>query len=488
MFSIFGGYATSEETIPIKESRVPPEQLVLNEVGQYFGMRRFHVGIITSGILLGLVPGILNGASPYIVDSVAEEFGVGDAAASLVSTSILGGSILGVIVTSRWSDMIGRKRVLMLLTAIAVLGCQLHFFIPHSDYGFVMLVILRALLGIPYGGLIIIVVPYVLEFCGDDIRGLAGTSLNLSFAAAAFLAICGVQIVGIDNWRRCLALVPVIPCFVAFVFLGLMPESPRWLFVAGRKKEGQKVVDSVFESRPIIGWAYVGKAPTVIVEKMESKDTSVEAYHELFSPELRSTTIVAIVLYFCLATGSNTMFTWGPTIVNQVAGQEVGLWVFKAQQFVSITGTFIAMYLLDRAGRRFTLAVAYFCCSLVCVCLALASLLQSYHTPLVGALWLINALSGDVLWASLCAYLAEAFPTVLRSTGSGFAALGGRIGSVVVPFALGPLVHHQVVFALCIMAWLAVIGAAWSLKIPKEMACKAMEDGYGYPGGSWSTL
>lgn len=478
MFSVLGGDATKEEETPIKESQVPPKELVLNELGQYFGIRRFHVAVIACGMLMAVAPGSVICGSPYVLDDVAQEFGLGDSEASLVTTSIILGSIIGMLVTSRWFDMFGRRRVLMILISSLLLGCLLHLFIPHGDYGFIMLVTLRALIGFPYGGLMALSVPYVMEFCGDNFRGFASTIVNFGWALAGVWAISGVEMFGSNNWRLCMAWVPLIPCLVALAWLACLPESPRWLFVRGHDKEGQEVVDRVFESRPIVGWAYVGKAPSVIGGELEHQNTSMEAYHEMVSPKLRCTTIVCIVMYFTLCTGANCMFTWGPTILNRAAGQKVGLWVFKVEQAFKVLGNFIAMYMLDRAGRKFTLAVAYFSSFAIVIGLALASLLQSFHVPLVQALWLTMHIFSDAMWVGLGTYIAEAFPTMLRGTASGFTMFAGRIGGVAVPFAIGSLVHHQIGSALCIVGGLYLSGAVCSVKIPQEMAGKAMDDGY----------
>lgn len=480
MFARIHGDATKEEVVPIKESHVPPKQLELTDLGQYFGLRYFHARLVICGILLSTTPGVINGACPYLLSTIRDEFGVGDAAASLVSTSILLGSFVGVLVTTRWSDLMGRKRVLMILAFIAILGCLLHLLIPHTDYGFFLLVTLRILIGIPYGGLIIIVIPYVLEFCADNIRGSVGTALNLGFSIASIWSICSVEVLDKDNWRLCMALIPVIPASLALGFLACMPESPRWLFTMGRQEEGQVIIDGIFESIPITGKAYVGKAPTVIGDNLagSQEESSMDAYRELFSPALRSTTIVTSVLYFCIACSCNSLWAWGPTIMNRVAGQTVGLWVFQVQQIFSVIGTFIAMWLLDRAGRRFVLGVGFGWSILITVCMALVSLLESCHQPIVCALWLSLELAHGALFASLCAYMAEAFPTVLRGTGSGFAAVGGRIGSVVIPSVLGPLFNHKIFAGLCIVAGLFSVGALFSVKIPREMAGQAMDDDY----------
>lgn len=323
-------------------------------------------------------------------------------------------------------------------------------------------------------------IPYVMEFCADNIRGSVGTALSLSWPIAVVIAIFGLEVMdGKNNWRECLALIPVIPCSLALCLLICMPESPRWLFIAGRQEEGQILVDNIFESRPVVGWAYIGKAPTVVVEKdAGSEETIAEPYSELWSPSMRSITIVTSGLYICLASASNCIWTWGPTILSIAAGREIDLWVFQIAEVFSAVGIIVAILLLDAMGRMSLLCIAYFTCALICVFLALGGLVNNLFVPFAIMMYFVLSMSNGILWASVCTYMSEAFPTVLRSTGCGVAAFGGRIGSVVVPFAIGPLLRVNLLLGLGILAVLYLVGSAFTFKIPREMACQAMYDKY----------
>merc|ERR1719487_2855825 len=113
----------------------------------------------------------------------------------------LGGSV-GVVVGGWLGDRMGRRYVVAWSLVMTVVFAGLHVAIPHGG-SFVVMLALRALLGVPYGILAVIIVPYMIEFFSDDVRGCAACGINLGWPLGN---VFGIQMTNFarGSWRVCL--------------------------------------------------------------------------------------------------------------------------------------------------------------------------------------------------------------------------------------------------------------------------------------------
>jgi len=82
-----------------------------------------------SGGLYGYDTGIISGA----LLQIAPEFGLGDTAKSLVTASILAGAVIGALACSALSERIGRRRTLLMIAAVFVVGALGAALAPSAD-------------------------------------------------------------------------------------------------------------------------------------------------------------------------------------------------------------------------------------------------------------------------------------------------------------------------------------------------------------------
>ncbi|XP_047340206.1 sugar transporter ERD6-like 8 [Impatiens glandulifera] len=139
------------------------------------------------------------------------------------------GAILGAITCGNIADFLGRKGAMRISAFVCILGWIAIYMAVES----VMLDFGRFLSGYGIGVFSYVVPVYIGEITPTSLRGgLASANQLLIVIGLGSSYILGAFI----SWRM-LALTGIIPCM--FVFLGLffVPESPRWLLMAGRSED-----------------------------------------------------------------------------------------------------------------------------------------------------------------------------------------------------------------------------------------------------------
>lgn len=448
-----------------------PRHIYLTELGLYYGFRFFHIWLLFAAPLSQLPAACIIGTSPYLLSSIQDEFAVSDDKASLIHTGVLLGSLPGVVLCGRMCDKFGRKSTIMACAALITGLNLLCLLIPRKDSGgFAYLVALRILLGFPYGGLLTLVLPYLIEFVCDRMRGALAVLIGLTWSFGVLFAISMVGYFGTESWRECFALTPIIPCSVSLLAVSTLPESPRWLRVARTPERAQLALDTVFASQPVLGTAYVGKAPEVQMQETDDKEEDVWNFRgvlkELFGPQLLQITIITSLTYAVVASCGNTMSTWSPRILELVSGKEPGLTIFSHGEVLSQIVLVVTALTVDFVGRRFYI---WSCFLLIISSLAALSAVTTLASA--KAVWLTFHGGSTALWATLTAYMTEAFPTSVRGSAVGMTMVLGRLLSVLLPMLVGWLFNATSIDAILLgFAACYLVGFLVSLFIPEETA------------------
>ena len=97
-----------------------------------------------AGFLYGYDTGIISGA----ILQIRKDFGVGDGWQQAISAGILLGAVIGALVGARLCERFGRKRTILVISAVFVAGTLACSFSPNE----LMLALSRVLLGAAVGG------------------------------------------------------------------------------------------------------------------------------------------------------------------------------------------------------------------------------------------------------------------------------------------------------------------------------------------------
>ncbi|MBS0011485.1 MAG: MFS transporter, partial [Bacteroidales bacterium] len=167
-------------------------------------------------------------------------------------------------------------------------------------------------------------------------------------------------------WRWMLGL-ETLPALMYFIFLLGVPESPRWLAMKGREKEALNILTRVADTQQ------ANRVLAALKENLETdKIRKSVPLTELFKPALRLVLLIGIVIAITQQiTGINAVFFYAPMIFEQTGiGTDAS---FSQAILVGLTNlafTVLAMYLIDRIGRKFLLVIGL---SGIVVCMSLLS-------------------------------------------------------------------------------------------------------------------
>ncbi len=332
------------------------------------------------------------------------------------------GTVAGSILWGALADKIGRRRSFFWCVLLFTVFTAVTVLTPER--GWIMLAVLRILVGMGVGGLNITSIPYVQEFVPAKRRGLLAGLASVFIPLGLLLGAQAQQWLGeLIGWRGLIALgaVPVL----LLLWLRQMPESPRFLQTTGRADE----------AKAAYAWALhepvdrVGTLPEVET----SEKSSFGVVFRKYPKELAIITLGS----FSFILGSFTVQSWGQTLLKDGFGFSAAMVgaLFTIVSVLDMVGRLGSAWLADRIGRRYVMLSFGLLGALGCVIAALA---EDPWVFFVGILVVMTF--GDGAFGILNAFGAEQFPNEARSTGLGLGYGIGAMAKVVGPFLMGALI------------------------------------------------
>lgn len=378
---------------------------------------RFHYVLLAASCLTYLFAAMNTVLIAPVLDLIAKEFSLGTLKLGWLISSLYLGMLLGALSWGRLADMIGRKRAIILTTAI-------HSVFTGSSAlvkDFAAFLILRFLAGYGLGGVLPLPGVYISEYVPAPYRGRFVGTVETSWVWGALLAAgLGLLIAPGYGWRRLFltAYVPIalIPFLALFV-----PESIRYLEERGRREEAEEILRRV----GLLKGAVEAKEGTAQVRRASFK--------ELFSPAYLKRTILLWILWFVLVYTYHGVFIWLKGFFVKTGVVKEPLLFYFIATLAQIPGYYSATFLLDRVGRLPVLLIYLTMAGVACFFFNFA------HDWL--SVLLVSCVIGFFnlgAWAGLYTYTPELYPTRIRGLGSGTSASFGRLGG----FLQGPLTGH----------------------------------------------
>ena len=397
------------------------------------------------GLLYGIDVGIIAGAFPYLKATSGLDAGQ----LSFVVAAVLLGSAVSTLGAGMLSDWMGRKKLM------AASGLLFVVSIPMIalSHGYGPLVLGRLLQGVS-GGLVGVVIPlYLAECLGSKNRG-KGTGvfqwmLVFGFVVAAIVALyfsytvakaaslgdpAKLFAVNDSAWRS-IFWVSLPPGILFVIGSLLVAESPRWLFLRGRKDEARRaLLRSRDEAQADLEMREM--EVNAAAEKAKSSSGAGGARESLLSRRYVVPFVLACVILACnQATGINSVIGYNADIFIQSGLSDVqahyGNLIFTLVNFFA---TMVAVMLVDRKGRKFllTIGTAGIIASLVVVGL----LFRRTERLRVDTREAVQAAVGPGQGARIV-FNAESANKLLATAGDAGAALMGRPLTLSVIYSYG---------------------------------------------------
>ncbi|QDH17643.1 sugar porter family MFS transporter [Swingsia samuiensis] len=300
------------------------------------------LGILAAlaGLMFGLDTGVVAGALPFI----ATDFHASDALQGWIVSSMMAGAAFGSLIAGRVSARFGRTGA-MLFAAILFLAGTLFCACATLPS---ILIIGRIFLGFAVGIAAFAAPLYISEITVESARGAMISFYQLMVSLGIFLAFISDSLLASGgHWRWMLGIMAV----PAIIFLGIvliLPHSPRWLMMRGKKDHARRVLKSLRSDEEV--------AEAELADIQARLQKSSDAGWRLFksNPNFRRTVFLGILLQVMQQlTGINALLYYAPRVFQAAHfGTNAAIWATTLVGLVNMTLTGVAIMCVDKWGRR----------------------------------------------------------------------------------------------------------------------------------------
>jgi sugar porter (SP) family MFS transporter len=396
--------------------------------------------------MFGFDIAIISGAVPFI----QPYFGWNELQLGWGVSSLLVGAIIGAFGSGILSDIFGRKKVLIFVALFFAVSCSFTA-LASSSFIFISA---RLFGGLAVGAASVLSPMYVAEVAPPKNRGMLVSVYQLAIVLGILCSYTiNYGLHNIDNNWRWMFATGIIPSVLFFVGLFFIPESPRWLYKAGRQIDSLKVLKR-------IGGESLAKVEIQqIAESLQGNSGAVSS-GELFKPSVRKVMIIGFFLaVFVQISGINTVIDYAPKILL-AAGVEINNALLQTSLvgFINFIFTFVAILFIDKLGRRSLYLIGSMGMVITLIMLAI-----SFYLKMEGIFTLICILMfiaffasciGPVFWT----LLSEIFPNKIRGKALAFASFTQWIFNFLVvllfPHFLASLGGAKTFLFLAVMSFL----------------------------------
>jgi len=317
------------------------------------------------GLLFGYDWVVIGGAKPFY----EPYFGITDETPVLrgwAQSSALMGCLVGAVLSGIISDKSGRKRLLILsgfLFTISAVGTAFAKI-------FLFFNVFRIIGGIGIGLASNLSPMYIAEISPARMRGrfvsINQLTIVIGILAAQIIKMLIARAVPegasteyiLNSWNgqygwRWMFGAETVPASLFFLLMFFVPESPRWLVKYGRDKPAARILSRVGGSQ------YADFGIKDIKKTLASEEIAKVNFRDLAEPKLRRIVMLGIFLavlqQWC---GINVIFNYAQEVFA-AAGYGVSGILFNIviTGMVNLIFTFVAIYTVDRFGRRILMLI-----------------------------------------------------------------------------------------------------------------------------------
>jgi SP family arabinose:H+ symporter-like MFS transporter len=423
------------------------------------------------GLLFGFDTAVVSGAVGFMEEHFyLSKLQVGWAVSSLIIGCIVGAAMSGIL-----GDRFGRKKVLI-SAAILFIISSIGTAIPESFSGFI---IARIIGGIGIGITSTLCPLYNAEIAPAKYRGRLVALNQLAIVSGIFLTYfvnvwisgSGDEAWGVTSAWRWMFGVGAVPGLLFLILLFFVPESPRWLIKQGRAAESLPILLKIH------GEELAKKEVIDIKQSFEEESGSIR---QLFSPGLRIALLVGVGLAVLQqVTGINAVMYYAPEIFKATgAGTNSSLIQTILVGFINFLFTIVALWLIDKVGRKALLLVGT---ASMAICLLVIGF--AFHTgnaagPLVLVFILLYVASfaislGPVVWV----IISEIFPNRIRGKATAIAAMMLWAADYLVSQTFPPLLSSAgPASTFWIYGSMALIALLFTWRVVPETKGKSLEE------------
>lgn len=456
---------------------------------------------ILGGLLFGYDTAVISGAEKGLEAFflTATDFQYDKLMHGLTSSSALIGCVIGSAISGYCANRLGRRNslrfasVLFFLSALGSYYPEFLFFeYGKADYSLLIAFNLYRVLGGIGVGLASAVCPmYIAEIAPSHLRGtlvscnqfaiifgmlivyfvnylilgdhqqpiLIKDSLTGAFTVSSQSDMWTVY----EGWRY-MFVSEAFPAAIFGFLLFFVPKTPRYLVMKGEHDQAFKILEKVNGTN----------RARVILD--EIKATSTEKTERLLTYGLGVIVIGVMLSVFQQAIGINAVLYYAPRIFENAGAEGGGMMQTVIMGIVNIIFTLVAIFTVDRYGRKPLLvigsvgmAVGAFAVAL-CDQFGIKGLLPVLSVIVYAAFFMMS-------WGPICwVLIAEIFPNTIRGKAVAIAVAFQWIFNYLVSSTFPALYDFSPMFAYSIYGIICVLAAGFVWRFVPETKGKTLED------------
>ncbi|RBP11371.1 AAHS family 4-hydroxybenzoate transporter-like MFS transporter [Roseiarcus fermentans] len=388
------------------------------------GFGVFQLRAIALCALVGLFDGIDSQSIAIAAPIIARGLNLSRGSLGPVFSASLLGAMLGALTFGPLGDRFGRKRMLIVATALFSLFTLAT---AYAD-SYTGLIAIRFLAGIGLGGATPCFISLATEYAPRRRRATVASLIWAAFPLGGMLGgFVNAVVIASLGWRAMFVIGGVLPLLVAAALLLWLPESARFLLATGRDTaELRRIVARLVPAAP--------PGARIVADELHVRGVSVA---RLFAEGRGAATALMWICFFTAFAVLAIVVVWTPLLLNESGlGSSQAALVLGFHGFGALLGVASAGRLMERFGFTNVLGPAFVLGALATGTLGFAA--GSIFFVSVAAIF-VGVFVGVAASGSI-ALAAVAYPTAMRSSGVGWAMGAGRLGQVAAPLLASLLV------------------------------------------------
>jgi sugar porter (SP) family MFS transporter len=426
------------------------------------------------GLLFGFDTAVISGTT----GDLERVYDIGGFMLGFTVATALIGTIVGALVAGRPVDRYGRKKVLF---AIGVL-----YFVGALGSGLVtnlwLFMVFRFVGGIGVGVASVVAPIYTAEIAPPKYRGRLVGLVQFNIVLGILLAYLSNFIIAntlpADIAWRWMFMVMAFPAALFFLLLFTTPETPRWLYLVGRRAEAVDVVGRLTNSRDEAEFEIREIEATLAADAQAARAP-------FFVRRNRRVILLAVTIAaFNQLSGINAILYYAPDIFRMAgAGDDSAALQSVVVGLVNLVTTMVALTVIDRIGRRRLMLIGSIGYLVSLGALALVFTVYKEQFSGASSVMVLAALivfiaahafgQGSVIWV----FISEIFPNRIRARGQSLGSLTHWVFAAVVSWAfpgIAAVLGGGAAFALFFLCMVGQL--VWVMKVMPETKNVPLEE------------